>query len=391
MSIRIILKSGKDKTLLSRHPWVFSGAIKQTDGHPEAGDQVSVFDNQGNLLGRGTFGTGSIAVRMLTFDDQPIDDAFWKSRVQNALTLRKNLGIGLDTHTDVYRLIHGEGDHLPGLIADYYNGVVVMQFHSIGMYRYRELIARQLKDLLGTQLKGIYDKSAGTLHHREAQHRDEWLMGTPIPEIEVKEKGMRLLVHVEEGQKTGFFIDQRENRHLVRQMAEGKKVLNTFAYTGGFSVAAALGGATEVHSVDSSKTAMALCEKNMSLNNTEAHTAIVADVFDYLKNMPEDFDVIVLDPPAFAKHLSALSKGLQGYKNINYLALQKIKKGGLLFTFSCSQVVSEMDFRKAVFLAAAQTRRNIRVIQRLQQPADHPVDLFHPQGEYLKGLALYVD
>lgn len=391
MSARIFLKSGKDRTLLSRHPWVFSGAIKEITGQPESGDLVEVCDNHGTLLGRGHWGTGSIAVRMLTFDGRPIDDDFWHGTLQKAVNLRQKLGYFNHPRLNVFRLIHGEGDHIPGLIADFYNGVLVLQFHHYGIYKYRNTIVNHLARILGTHLVSVYDKSEGTLHFREAQHTNEWYLGAPIPEIEVNENGMRLTVQIETGQKTGFFIDQRENRHLLSQMAAGRKVLNTFSYTGGFSTAAALGGAKSVHSIDSSKSAMALCEKNMRLNSDIPHTAICSDVFEYLKNMESDFDLIVLDPPAFAKHVNTLEKGLHGYKNINKMALEKISSGGLLFTFSCSQVVSESEFRKAVFLAAAQTDRKIRVLQRLQQPADHPVDLFHPQGEYLKGLVLWVE
>lgn len=391
MTARIILKSGKERTVLSKHPWVFSGAIKQIDGNPVAGDLVEVCDNHGTLLGSGTYGTGSIAVRLLSFDAKPIDDDYWRLSIARAIQLRKNLNISTLKDLNAFRLIHGEGDQIPGLIADYYNGVVVLQFHHYGIYKFRDIILEHLLKSMGDTVTAVYDKSAHTLHHNDAHHHDHWCYGQPMSEVEICEYGMKMQIGIEEGQKTGFFIDQRENRQMLRQMSQRRKVLNAFSYTGGFSVAAAFGHALEIHSLDSSVSAMAMCEKNMALNGFADHTSVTADAFDYLKNMDDSFDLVVLDPPAFAKHVNTLSKGIKGYQNINKYALEKIKSGGLLFTFSCSQVVSKEDFRKAVFMAAAQTQRRIKVIAQLGQPADHPIDLFHPQGEYLKGLVLYVD
>ncbi|MDA3881636.1 MAG: class I SAM-dependent rRNA methyltransferase [Prolixibacteraceae bacterium] len=389
----IILKSGKDQSLKRFHPWVFSGAIKQIKGNVDEGDIVVVKSNQGEFLGIGHYQIGSIAVRIFSFDNVPIDERFWIQKLQFAYELRQKMLLPVADDTNVYRLVHGEGDGLPGLIIDFYNGTAVFQMHSIGMYHIREQLASCLKQVMGDALKAVYNKSSKTIPFKSAVEAvDGFIFGESLPGI-VSEYGNLFKVDWEEGQKTGFFIDQRENRKLIQQYAQGRDVLNMFCYTGGFSFYAMRGGANLVHSVDSSEKAIALTNENVALNfsGDERHKAFAADVFDFMKDIKDRYDLIVLDPPAFAKHQRSLPQALRGYKRINTRAFEQIRSGGILFTFSCSQVVSKDKFREAVFSAAAIAHRKVRIIHQLTQPVDHPVNIYHPEGEYLKGLVLYVE
>ncbi len=390
---KIVLKSGKDQSLRRYHPWVFSGAIKKTYGPLTEGDLVDVEDNKGEFLGVGHYQPGSIAVRIVSFEPVEPDETFWRNRLEQAWSLRHTSGPAGAPDTNVYRLVYGEGDLLPGLIIDYYNGMAVMQFHSVGMYRLRETLAAILKDLYGDKLTGIYDKSENTLPFKaDIKQKNSWLYGK-AKEGEVTEYGNRFLVNWVEGQKTGFFIDQRENRRLISTLSKGKKVLNLFGYTGGFSVYALRGGAEQVHTVDSSGHAIQLSRTNVELNfgKDAPHKGIVADAFDYLETAETKYDLIILDPPAFAKHNKVLHNALQGYKRLNEKAFRRIQSGGILATFSCSQVVSREKFRQSVFVAAANAGRHVQILYQLTQPPDHPVSLFHPEGEYLKGLVLKVE
>lgn len=389
----IILKKGKEESVERFHPWLFSGAIDSMSGPVEEGDLVAVQKRDGTIVGFGHCAVGSIAVRLLTFGDQPPGDDFWQRKIEQAYRLRKNLGLTASSETNVYRLIHGEGDGMPGLIADFYNGTVVLQSHTVGMWLVRDAITEALKTVLGNQLIAVYDKSAKTLPFKaNVEAKDGYLYGNATTG-EVVEHGNRFKVDWQEGQKTGFFIDQRENRKLLADYAGGKSVLNMFCYTGGFSFAAMQGGASLVHSVDSSARAIDLTNENVALNfpGDSRHEAFVADGFDYLQHIGDKYDLIVLDPPAFAKHRGALTQALQGYKRLNANAFRQIKPGGVLFTFSCSQVVTRNNFREAVFSAAAIAGREVRILHQLSQPADHPINIFHPEGEYLKGLVLYVE
>lgn len=391
---RIVLKSGKDQSLRRYHPWVFSGAVKKIYGTVREGDLVAVEDNKGNLLGHGHYGSGSIAVRMLTFGNEELSPVFWRKRLEHALVVRQALGLAGSSDTNAWRMVFGEGDGLPALIIDHYDGMLVMQFHSVGMYRIRETLVDILKDILGESLKGIYDKSSQTLPAREKQNvPDEWVYGEKLKETVITEYGHRFHVNWTEGQKTGFFIDQRESRKLVGSMAGGRKVLNLFGYTGGFSVYALAGGARQVDTVDSSAKAVRASRTNVTENfgKDAPHRGIVADAFTFLGECDDDYDLMILDPPAFAKHQNVLPNALQGYKRLNEKAFRKIAPGGILATFSCSQAVSRENFRKSVFVAAANAGRKVRILHQLSQPADHPVSIFHPEGEYLKGLILYVE
>lgn len=390
---KIILKSGKDQSLKRFHPWVFSGAIKNISGKIGEGDVVEVYSNNSEFLGMGHYQIGSIAVRILSFEKVVPDAAFWKQKIQNAWDCRVQLGFANNAETNVFRLVHAEGDGLPGLIIDYYNGTAVLQMHSVGMFKSRTEIIAALQEVLGTQLKAVFDKSEKTLPEKaDISPNDGYLLGNP-DSGEVLEYGLRFKVDWEEGQKTGFFIDQRENRLLVQEFSKGRDVLNMFCYTGGFSFYAMKGGAKSVHSVDASAKAIELTRENVVLNFGEdtRHEAIVADGFDFLRNIQDKYDLIILDPPAFAKHRSTLPQALQAYKRINTRAFEQIRKGGIVFTFSCSQVVSKEKFREAVFTAAAISGRNVRILHQLSQPADHPINIYHPEGEYLKGLVLYVE
>ncbi|MFV0592740.1 MAG: class I SAM-dependent rRNA methyltransferase [Draconibacterium sp.] len=391
--VKIVLKSGKDQSLLRFHPWVFSGAIKEMHGTPAEGDLVKVYSNKNEFLGIGHYQIGSIAVRIVSFKDITPDYDFWKSKVESAWNLRKLLGLVDNPETNVFRLIHGEGDNMPGLVVDFYNGTAVMQAHSVGMHRIREQVVTALKDVLGDKLKSVYYKSDKTLPFKaNIESKDGYLFGNES-ETEVKEYDLKFKVDWEEGQKTGFFVDQRENRKLVETYSKNRDVLNMFCYTGGFSFYAMQGGARLVHSVDASEKAIELTRENVELNfpGDKRHEAFAADGFEYLKNIQDKYDLIILDPPAFAKHRRALDQALKGYKRINTRAFEQIRNGGVLFTFSCSQVVTRDRFREAVFTAAAIAGRKVRILHQLTQPADHPVDIFHPESEYLKGLVLYVE
>ena len=390
--IKIVLRSGKDQSVRRLHPWIFSGAIKKIYGDPAEGDLVDVYDNKDNLLGVGHYQPGSIAVRILSFENVNPDKDFFRERIKAAVNYRKFLGFSPDGKTSVYRLIHAEGDDLPGLIIDYYNGVAVMQMHSVGMHRIREVLAEILKDLLGNDIIAIYDKSEGSIPFMSGMKvKDGFLLGYSDPVI-VSENGFLFKVDWTNGQKTGFYIDQRENRNLLTKFTGGKRVLNMFGYTGGFSVYA-MKNASLVHTVDSSASATALTNENIKLNYKDdpRHEAFQADAFDFLNYIRDKYDIIILDPPAFAKHNNVLSNALQGYKRLNMRAIDQIRKGGVIFTFSCSQVVTREIFRKSVFTAAANTGRKVRILHQLSQPPDHPVNIYHPESEYLKGLVIYVD
>ena len=390
---KVFLKPKKEESLLRFHPWVFSGAIQSFEGQPEEGDLVEVYGANNRYLGIGHFQIGSIAVRILSFQQQEIDQAFWENRIRIAYELRKTLRLTASEHNNTYRLVHGEGDNLPGLVIDMYAHTAVMQAHSVGMHLARHQIAEALKQILGNTLQNIYYKSEATLPYKaNLGSEDGYLLGGDVEDIAL-ENGLRFCVDWQKGQKTGFFVDQRENRSLLEHYAKDRAVLNMFCYTGGFSLYAMRGGAKVVHSVDSSAKAIALTNKNVSLNfpGDPRHQAFAEDAFKYLEHMGSNYDLIILDPPAFAKHKDVLRNALQGYRKLNAIAFEKIKPGGILFTFSCSQVVSKEHFRLAVFSAAAQSGRSVRILHQLTQPADHPVNIYHPEGEYLKGLVLYVE
>jgi 23S rRNA (cytosine1962-C5)-methyltransferase len=389
----ITLKSGKEQSLNRFHPWVFSGAVKYISRELEEGELVQIVSNKKDFLAIGHFQIGSIAVRIISFEDSPIDEDFWTRKLSDAVQLRRDLGLLGSEHTNVFRLIHGEGDGMPGLIIDYYNGTAVYQAHSVGMYPIRHELAKILKKIMGDSLNAVYDKSEKTLPFKaDINPENGYILESSEPCV-VKEYDLSYQVDWISGQKTGFFIDQRENRKLVEQYSNGRDVLNMFCYSGGFSFFALQGGAKLVHSVDSSVKAIELTKQNVELNfkNDERHEAFVADAFDFMREIKDRYNLIVLDPPAFAKHRGALRPALQAYKRINAKAFEQIRPGGILFTFSCSQVVSKDKFREAVFSAAAISGRKVRILHQLHQPADHPINIYHPEGEYLKGLVLYVD
>ncbi len=390
--VKIVLKSGKDQSVRRYHPWIFSGAIKKIYGNPLEGDLVQVFDNKDNFLAVGHYQPGSIAVRILSFKDVEPDKAFFRDRIEGAYKYRKSLGITDNKDTNVYRLVHAEGDDLPGLIIDYYNGLAVMQMHSIGMHRLRNDFSEILQDVVGEKLVAVYDKSEGTIPFMSGiQVTNGFLYGNSETVI-VTESGFKFRIDFTAGQKTGFFIDQRENRKLLGKYTEGKKVLNMFGYTGAFSVYA-MKNATLVHTVDSSASAIELADENINLNfgKDHRHESFQVDAFEFLADIKDKYDLIILDPPAFAKHQNVLSNALQGYKRLNMKAIEKIKPGGIIFTFSCSQVVTKENFRKSVFAAAANTGRRVRILHQMCQPPDHPVNIYHPESEYLKGLVIYVE
>ena len=395
---KIILKPRREESLLRYHPWVFSGAIAQVVGHPAEGDLVSVCSADGKLLACGHYQIGSIAVRILSFDEDPTLPDFWERMLLRAYQLREAYGLAQNERTNCYRLVHGEGDGLPGLIVDYYNGVCVLQAHSVGMFRAKNAICEALKTVYGERLKAVYDKSSGTAPFKAGLDLvDGYLWkaeGLTTDEQVVLENGNKFLVNWQEGQKTGFFLDQRENRAAVGRLAGGRRVLNLFCYTGGFSIYALAGGAEHVDSVDSSQRAMDMVDRNVALNGftAEKHTSYCADAIDFVKNIPDGaYDLIIVDPPAFAKHRGALKNALRAYQRLNAAAIAKVAPGGFVFTFSCSQVVDKEAFALAVFSAAAETGRSVRILDRLNQPADHSVNIYHPEGEYLKGLLLYVE
>jgi 23S rRNA (cytosine1962-C5)-methyltransferase len=390
--IKIVLKSGKEQSVRRFHPWIFSGAIKKIYGNPVEGGLVDVFDNKDEFLAVGHYAPSSISVRVLSFEQVVPDLSFFREKIQKAINYRKAIGIIGNPSVNVYRLIHGEGDGLPGLIIDYYNGVAVMQMHSVGFYRIRKEITEILVELLKGHLIAVYDKSEGTLPHMsEIAGINEFLYGSS-DQVIVTENGYKFKIDWTTGQKTGFFIDQRDNRKLLEKYTEGKSVLNMFGYTGGFSVYA-MKNATLVHTVDSSFPAIELARENISLNfgDDKRHESFQVDAFDYLNHIKDQYDLIILDPPAFAKHNNVLANALQGYKRLNMKAIEQVKNGGIIFTFSCSQVVTKENFRKSVFAAAANTGRKVRILHQMSQPPDHPINIYHPESEYLKGLVIYVE
>ena len=402
---QIRLRKGKDESLRRFHPWVFSGAIQSMDEGINEGEVVRVVTNSGDFIAVGHYQQGSIAVRVLSFSDVTIDDEFWHSRLLSALQMRQAIGVADNADNNTYRLVHGEGDHLPGLIIDVYGHTAVMQAHSIGMHLCRKDIARALADVMESRVLHIYYKSETTLPFMTADDMSGFLLGGSDENI-ATENGLKFRVDWLRGQKTGFFVDQRENRSLLEKYAKGKRVLNMFCYTGGFSFYAMRGGAELVHSVDSSAKAIELTKQNVELNfpGDARHEAFCEDAFKFLEsigtnhnsqfsilNSQFSYDLIILDPPAFAKHRGALHNALKGYTRLNQKAFEKIEKGGILFTFSCSQVVTKDHFRNAVFTAAALAKRKVRILHQLHQPADHPINIYHPEGEYLKGLVLYVE
>ena len=403
--IKVILRKGREESLKRFHPWVFSGAVAEIQGSPAEGDIVGVYSSDGSFLAAGHYQIGSIAVRILSFDENVNNPDFWKIMIERAFLVRVAAGLAsplsdgkVGGDTDCYRLVHGEGDNLPGLIVDYYNGVCVMQAHSAGMFRSRKQICDALVSLYGDGLKAVYDKSSGTVPFKAGLNPvDGYLYkkeGFDDAGFTVREHGHSFVVDWTEGQKTGFFLDQRENRALVEKFAKDRNVLNLFCYTGGFSIYALAGGAAHVDSVDSSKKAMSLVDRNVALNgfSPDSHTSLCCDAIDYLKSVPEGkYDLMIVDPPAFAKHRGALNNALRAYQRLNAAAISKVAPGGIVFTFSCSQVVDKEAFALAVFSAAAQCRRSVRILDRLNQPADHAVNIYHPEGEYLKGLLLYVE
>lgn len=390
---KVYLKPKKEESLLRFHPWVFSGAIQSIEGNPEEGELVEVYGAHKQFLAVGHYQIGSIAVRILSFEPAVIDDAFWQHRIEVAYTLRQALGLSGAENNNTFRLIHGEGDNLPGLIVDVYASTAVVQAHSVGMHYAREQVAHAIQAVMGDQIRNIYYKSEATLPYKaNLGSEDGYLIGGHADETAM-ENGLSFHVDWLKGQKTGFFIDQRENRSLLEQYSKGRDVLNMFCYTGGFSFYAMRGEANRVHSVDSSAKAIAMTNKNVELNfpGDPRHQAFAEDAFKFLDKIDNQYDLIILDPPAFAKHKNVLRNALQGYRKLNAIAFEKIKPGGILFTFSCSQVVTKENFRLAVFSAAAQSGRNVRILHQLTQPADHPVNIYHPEGEYLKGLVLYVE
>ncbi len=391
---KVFLKPGKEESLKRFHPWVFSGAIARVEGEPEEGEVVDVYTSKKEFIACGHFQIGSIAVRVLSFRQEPIDHAFWVRRLQVAKDLRCDLGVLGNPQNNTYRLVHGEGDNLPGLIIDVYDHTAVMQAHSAGMHLDRMAVAEALEEVMGDVIQHIYYKSETTLPFKaDLLATENGFLKGGSPENVAMENGLKFHVDWLKGQKTGFFVDQRENRALLERYAKGRNVLNMFCYTGGFSFYAMRGGANLVHSVDSSAKAIDLTNENVSLNfpGDTRHQAFAEDAFKFLDRMGDQYDLIILDPPAFAKHRDALRNALRGYTKLNAKAFEKIRPGGILFTFSCSQVVNKQDFRNAVFTAAAQSGRSVRILHQLTQPGDHPVNIYHPEGEYLKGLVLYVE
>ena len=391
---KVYLKPGKEESLKRFHPWVFSGAIARVEGEPEEGEIVDVYTSKKEFIACGHFQIGSIAVRVLSFVQETIDHEFWVRKLAVAKDLRVALGLIGNPQNNTYRLVHGEGDNLPGLIIDVYDHTAVMQAHSAGMHVYRMEIADALSEVMGDVIENIYYKSETTLPFKaDLLSTENGFIKGGSPENVAMENGLKFHVDWLKGQKTGFFVDQRENRHLLERYAKGRNVLNMFCYTGGFSFYAMRGGANLVHSVDSSAKAIDLTNENVELNfpGDARHKAYAEDAFKYLDRMGDQYDLIILDPPAFAKHRDALRNALRGYTKLNAKAFEKIRPGGILFTFSCSQVVNKENFRNAVFTAAAQSGRSVRILHQLTQPGDHPVNIYHPEGAYLKGLVLYVE
>lgn len=390
---KVFLKPGKEESLKRFHPWIFSGAISKFEQEPEEGEVVEVYTSSKEYIATGHFQIGSIAVRVLSFVPCEINRDFWKEKLAIAYDVRKCIGVACNPNNNTYRLVHGEGDNLPGLVIDIYGKTAVMQAHSPGMHYSRNDLASALAEVMDGVIENIYYKSETTLPYKAGLGQENGFIYGGSNENVAIENGLKFHVDWLKGQKTGFFVDQRENRALLERYSKGRSVLNMFCYTGGFSFYAMRGGAKLVHSVDSSAKAVELTEKNVELNfpGDERHKAYAEDAFKYLDNMGDNYDLIILDPPAFAKHKDALRNALQGYRRLNAKAFSKIKPGGILFTFSCSQVVTKENFRNAVFTAAAMSGRNVRILHQLTQPADHPVNIYHPEGEYLKGLVLYVE
>lgn len=391
--IKIYLKNKKDTFVRRFHPWIFSGAIARKEGKATDGCVAEVYSHQGDFLAIGHYHEGSIAVKIFSFEKVEVNAAFWQNKIQSAFDLRQKLGL-TTIELGAFRLVHGEGDGLPGLIIDVYNDTVVFQAHTVGMHQARMLICEGIKAVFANKITAIYDKSKNALPKDYAQSMEnDYLWGSPKASDVIIENGCRFEINWETGQKTGFFLDQRNNRNLLRQFSAGKRVLNAFCYSGGFSVYALQAGASEVHSVDASAKAIELVDKNIILNGFEAsnHQSYKADVLQFLKEQEEPYDVMVLDPPAYAKTVSKRHKAVQAYKRLNIEGLKLVKKGGILFTFSCSQVVDNPLFYNTITAAAIEAKRNVRVLHRLTQPADHPVNIFHPEGNYLKGLVLYVE
>lgn len=396
----IYLKKGKEDSLTRKHPWIFSGAISRCDDNMEEGEVVRVISGKGDFIAIGHWQIGSIAIRVLSFDDVAIDGEFYENKLSIALDVRKSIGLlrggnNIDEKNinTTYRLVHGEGDGLPGLVIDMYDGTAVMQAHSIGMHVHRHIIAESLKKVMGEELKAVYYKSETTLPFKaDLGQENGFLIGKSTNDV-AHENGLKFHIDWLKGQKTGFFIDQRDNRALLEQYSKGRRVLNMFCYTGGFSVYSMRGGAELVHSVDSSSKAVELVNKNIALNfpGDTRHQAFAADAFKFLDEMASNYDLVILDPPAFAKHRDALKQALRGYTKLNAKAMEKMPKGSILFTFSCSQAVNKEQFRTAIFAAALQTGRQIRILHQLHQPADHPININHPEGEYLKGLVVYLE
>ncbi len=389
----VFLRPGKEESLRRFHPWIFSGAIQSIDGEPEEGEVVKVFTAGKEFIAVGHYQIGSIAVRVLSFVDEPVDFDFWKRKIAIAYRVRQTIGVAGNPNNNTYRLVHGEGDNLPGLVIDIYGATAVMQAHSVGMHVDRQAIADALCAVMGDTVQNIFYKSETTLPFKaELGQENGFIKGGSTDNVAI-ENGLKFHVDWLKGQKTGFFVDQRENRALLERYAKDRDVLNMFCYTGGFSFYAMRGGAKSVHSVDSSAKAIDLTNQNVELNfpGDTRHEAFAEDAFKFLDRMGDRYDLIILDPPAFAKHKEALRNALQGYRKLNAKAFEKIKPGGILFTFSCSQVVTKDNFRTAVFTAAAMSGRSVRILHQLTQPADHPVNIYHPEGEYLKGLVLYVE
>lgn len=400
MRSRLIIAPGKEKAILRRHPWIFSGAVKRIDGDPQEGELVDVVDNHGEWMATGHYQNESIICKVLSFDTPNVDDAFFRERLASAIRYREQLGFfdychsALPQTTNVFRLVHAEGDYLPGLVCDWYNGVLVMQAHSVGMHRMFDLFVEIFRELLGDRLLAVFDKSSATV---PGGCQDGYRWGIEPQEHDIVENGVKMLINFYEGQKTGFFVDQRENRALVQELAGGHRLLNCFGYTGGFSLAALRGGAEYVETVDISKKAIELYNRNVELNfpGCSNHSGTAADVLQYIQTIKQSsnqaFDFIILDPPAFAKNHRSLQQGLKGYRSINQRALEALPSGGLLMTFSCSQAVSKEDFQTMVFTAAMNAHRRVRIVRQLPHAMDHPVSIHHPEGEYLKGLLLEVE
>lgn len=389
----LYLKKGKEESLMRFHPWVFSGAVHHIEGQPEEGELVRVLNSEGQFIAVGHWQIGSIAVRVLSFEDVEVNASYWEQRLQRAYEMRVGIGVAANPNNNTYRLVHGEGDNLPGLVVDVYGRTAVMQAHSVGMHLCREAVADALLKVTDGTVENIYYKSETTLPYKADLGAENGFLRGGSPENIAMENGLKFHIDWMKGQKTGFFVDQRDNRSLLEHYSHGRSVLNMFCYTGGFSVYAMRGGARLVHSVDSSAKAVDLVNRNISLNfpGDPRHQAFAEDAFKYLDTIGRDYDLIILDPPAFAKHKDALRHALKGYTKLNAKAFEKIKPGGILFTFSCSQVVTKDNFRMAVFTAAAMSGRHVRILHQLHQPADHPINIYHPEGEYLKGLVLYVE